>query len=56
MALTGEIGELSEIFQWLDCDESREVMKDSKKAESAKEEVADLFIYLMRLRVNWILI
>lgn len=49
MALMGEVGELTEIFQWLDCEESRKVMDDPKKANSTKEEVADVFIYLMRI-------
>jgi len=47
MALNGEVGELNEIFQWLDLDESLNLPDDVK--EHAKEEVADIAIYLLRI-------
>jgi len=47
MALNGEVGELNEIFQWLDLDESLNLPDDVK--EHTKEEVADIAIYLLRI-------
>lgn len=47
MALTGEVGELNEIFQWLDFEDSLNLPNDVK--EHTKEEVADIAIYLIRL-------
>lgn len=49
MALAGETGELLEIFQWLSEKESFEIMKDSKKGEAVRHELADIFYYLCRL-------
>jgi NTP pyrophosphatase (non-canonical NTP hydrolase) len=48
MALTGEVGELLEIFQWLTPDESRTVM-EGPHAGDVKDELADVLIYLARL-------
>ena len=47
MALTGEVGELNEIFQWLDFDDSTNLPEPI--LEHTKEEVADIAIYLLRL-------
>jgi NTP pyrophosphatase (non-canonical NTP hydrolase) len=47
MALTGEVGELNEIFQWLDFEESLDLPDDVK--EHTKEEIADIAIYLLRI-------
>jgi len=49
MALTGEVGELSEIFQWLDADASRGVADDPQTAEAVRDELADVTMYLVRL-------
>lgn len=49
MALAGEIGELTEVFQWLTTEESEAVMRDPKKAEAARDELADVFVYTLRL-------
>ena len=49
MALTGEVGELVEIFQWLTETQSREAMQDPAQAEHIREELADVMIYLTRL-------
>ena len=47
MALTGEVGELNEIFQWLT---EKDSLNLSEEVHShAKEEVADIAIYLLRL-------
>ncbi len=47
MALTGEVGELNEIFQWLNFDDSEKL--PDEVLEHTKEEVADIAIYLLRL-------
>ena len=47
MALSGEVGELNEIFQWLDFDDSLHLPEPV--LEHTKEEVADIAIYLLRL-------
>lgn len=47
MALTGEVGELNEIFQWLTEEESYSFTSDSK--QHVKDEVADIAIYLLRI-------
>jgi len=47
MALSGEVGELNEIFQWLSFDESLDLPLEV--LEHTKEEVADISIYLIRL-------
>lgn len=47
MALTGEVGELNEIFQWLTEEESYSFNSDTK--QHVKDEVADIAIYLLRI-------
>ena len=47
MALSGEAGELLEVFQWLTDEESKNLSEKDK--QSSKEEIADVFIYLLRL-------
>ncbi|MFM9968733.1 MAG: nucleotide pyrophosphohydrolase [Burkholderiales bacterium] len=49
MALTGEVGELVELFQWLTEAQSATAMNDAKQAERIGEELADVTIYLVRL-------
>lgn len=49
MALTGEVGELVEIFQWMTEDESRAVGCDPRTASAVRDELADVCIYLVRL-------
>lgn len=49
MALTNEVGELIEIFQWLTEDQSRQAGNDLKTAEAVRDELADVQIYLSRL-------
>jgi dCTP diphosphatase len=49
MALTGEVGELNEIFQWLTPQESADVMADSAQATAVRDELADVLAYLLRL-------
>jgi len=47
MALAGEVGELTEVFQWLTEDESLALSK--KQLDEVREEVADIAIYLIRI-------
>ncbi len=47
MALAGEAGELLEVFQWLTEEQSRHLTQEQRKA--AVEEMADVFLYLLRL-------
>jgi dCTP diphosphatase len=49
MALTGEVGELVELFQWHTPEESTAVMTRPGQAERVREEVADVFAYLLLL-------
>lgn len=49
MALTGEVGELSELFQWLTEEQSKSVARDSKTAQAVRDELADVMLYLVRL-------
>jgi len=47
MALTGEVGELNELFMWLTPEESRNL--DDKHKRDVALEMADVLIYLTRL-------
>jgi len=47
MALSGEVGELSDIFQWLN--EEQSVNLDVATKEHASEELSDVLFYLLRL-------
>jgi len=47
MALSGEAGELLEIFQWLTEEQSRRL--DDKARSAAADEIADVLLYLVRL-------
>lgn len=49
MAMAIEVAELMEHFQWLTIDESREVFRDAEKAGQIREEMADVFSYLLAL-------
>lgn len=49
MALVGEVGELVELFQWLTPEESAAVMADAERAVRVREELADVFAYLLQL-------
>ena len=48
MALASEAGELLEIFQWLTPEQSLTIM-NTPEAEHVREEVADVFAYLLQL-------
>ena len=49
MALTGEVGELNEIFQWMTDQEAREAGWSPVTAEHVGEDLADVLLYLVRL-------
>lgn len=49
MALAGEAGELVALFQWLTEEESRNVTANPLRFARIREEMADVFIYLVRL-------
>ena len=49
LALTGEVGELVEIFQWLTEEESLRIASDPQTSQAVHDELADVFIYLVRL-------
>lgn len=49
MALTGEAAELLELFQWLTAEESERLVQDPAKAKALRDEMADVFFYLLRL-------
>ena len=48
MALSSEVGELSDIFQWLTEEGSKKEYISERNLELAKEEIADILIYLIR--------
>lgn len=52
MALSVEASELVEIFQWMKESDSNEVPNNSKLKAKLEEEVADIFIYLMRIAIK----
>jgi NTP pyrophosphatase (non-canonical NTP hydrolase) len=49
MALVGEVGELTELFQWLTPEESARVMADEDSATRVRDEMADVLAYLLGL-------
>ena len=51
MALSVEASELVEIFQWLDLEQSQNLSEDKK--EHAKQEIADIAVYLIRMCLSF---
>lgn len=49
MALSVESSELMEIFQWQTEEQSNQVKNDPKVLAKLEDEVADVFVYLMRI-------
>lgn len=49
MALSVEASELVEIFQWLTAEESIHLKDDPAKLKKVKDEIADIFVYLVRM-------
>lgn len=48
LALVGEVGELAELFQWRTDEQSAHIM-DQAEGRPVREELADVFYYLLRL-------
>jgi NTP pyrophosphatase (non-canonical NTP hydrolase) len=49
MALTGEVGELVEIFQWMTEAESQRAAAEPARARAIAAELADVLFYLVRM-------
>ena len=49
LALVGETGELAAEFQWISDDDIVNALQDAEKREAVGSELADVFIYLLRL-------
>jgi NTP pyrophosphatase (non-canonical NTP hydrolase) len=49
MALNVESSELMEIFQWISEEKSNQIKDDPKVLSKVEDEVADVFVYLMRI-------
>lgn len=49
MALTVEASELAEIFQWMKEEESNLIKNNPEVLKKLEDEVADVFLYLMRI-------
>jgi NTP pyrophosphatase (non-canonical NTP hydrolase) len=48
MALSGEVGELTALFQWLAPDEVEDWLRDEANDQAVREELVDVFAYLVR--------
>lgn len=49
MALTGEVGELVEVFQWMTEEQSMAAASNPQTAQAVRDELADVLMYLVRL-------
>ena len=49
MALSGEVGELNEIFQWMTDADSFKAASSEATANAVRDEIADVALYLIRL-------
>lgn len=49
LAMSGELGELASVVQWISDIDSSSLEADFKLKAAFEEEVADIFIYLLRL-------
>ena len=49
LALVGEVGELSELFQWLPADTAASLALEEPLRTRAGEELSDILLYLVRL-------
>lgn len=49
MALSGEVGELTSLFQWLTPAECAAWRDDPTLAANVRDEIADVMLYLLRL-------
>jgi NTP pyrophosphatase (non-canonical NTP hydrolase) len=49
LAMVGEVGELSELFQWLPADAASSLALDEPLRTRVSEELSDVLLYLIRL-------
>lgn len=49
LALTGEVGELAEHFQWLTQEEAAQIKYSDQKRQAVAYEIVDVLSYLLRL-------
>ena len=49
LALTGEVGELAELFQWLTDAQAARIAQEPATARAVRDELADVLMYLVRL-------
>lgn len=49
LALVGEVGELSELFQWLPADKASAAASTGSLRDQVSDEIADVLLYLVRL-------
>ncbi|MBB1156721.1 MULTISPECIES: nucleotide pyrophosphohydrolase [Amycolatopsis] len=49
MALSGEVGELIALFQWLTPEEAADWRADPAQEFNVQDEIADVMLYLVRL-------
>jgi len=49
LALVGEVGELSELFQWLASDQAAEQAQHQPLRRRVEDEMSDVLLYLVRL-------
>lgn len=49
MALSVECSELLEIFQWMSEEDSNQIKNNPEKLQNVRDEMADIFVYLLRL-------
>lgn len=49
LALVGEVGELSELLQWLPADTAAELASSGPLRQQVSDEIADVLLYLVRL-------
>lgn len=49
MAMSVEMAELVEHFQWLSAEESQNIAQDAAKLTAVGEEMADVLLYLVRM-------
>ena len=47
MSIAIEAAELMEVFQWADIEESHKILKNKKKLEDIKDELADIAMFVM---------
>lgn len=48
MALTGEAGELAEVFQWMTEEDSKDAARNPRTAQAVRDELADVLLYVVR--------